>query len=133
MTKTPPARRLLRYIDRLLAGAETVALADIPDIRPLRAGVYVLRDYKGGALYVGQSGDIRSRVRTHLKTRKSVVYIDILDEDCPQCRLFLETAVILALMLGTPPPDNRAVLLSLHPSAGPAGRIRPATWFRGRR
>lgn len=83
----------------------------IDELPPFFSGVYLLLDADGEILYVGQSGDVPSRVRTHRRQQKWRAAIDAVKAyplGDPDDRLTLETLIFLRYR----PPHNRTVKLS---------------------
>lgn len=121
-----PAAQLHKALSELFSALPFVENAEPgPDgpepWRPLACGVYVLLDSTGAAVYVGETGCLRTRLRAHRrdKTFASVRLHPVSD---PSERLALETAAILLHR----PPKNRSVMLNLNKD----GTLRPAHWSR---
>lgn len=104
-----------RPTEREISNILAVTLGDFVDfdtLPPISCGVYVMLDAAGNALYVGQTGSYKLRMRDHERTKKWWPDVDkIVAYPCANAdlRLCLEAVTILRLR----PRHNRAIKLAL--------------------
>jgi excinuclease UvrABC nuclease subunit len=97
--------------ESVLAFADLSEFDDLDTLPTLLSGVYIIINDAGQPIYVGQSGDVQGRIRTHKRKRVwkdeigTVLVKRLADADS---RLVLETLLFMKYR----PLHNRAVKLS---------------------
>lgn len=110
---------------------------DLVREKDLVAGVYLLVDFDGKVVYVGQSGAIQLRARQHRRSTKRFSTIQYYPVEDVLSRLWIEGILILGLR----PKYNRALSLGFAPgkiwelryNVGHEGPAHAATTARPRR